>query len=126
MASFLLIAAIVSEVGATLSLRVATHGNECWYVPVGVGYLVAFNRLALTLQAGMGLGVAYGIWAALGVALTAVASRILFKEPLNWVWPSASASCSSWAGCCWSRPAAATDQTQSQRTTAAEHSVRCE
>lgn len=33
----------------------------------------------------MGLGVAYAIWAALGVALTAVASRILFNEPLNWV-----------------------------------------
>jgi Membrane transporters of cations and cationic drugs len=40
--------------------------------------------LALTPQVGIGLGVAFGIWAALGVALTAVASRILFKEPLNW------------------------------------------
>lgn len=85
MAWVLLIAAIVSEVGATLSLRMATQGSKRWYLPVAVGYLVAFTCLALTLQAGMGLGVAYGIWAALGVALTAVASRVLFKEPLNWI-----------------------------------------
>lgn len=34
---------------------------------------------------GLALGVAYGIWAATGVALTAVFSRILFKEPLTQV-----------------------------------------
>lgn len=85
MAWFLLIAAIVSEVGATLSLRMAIHGSKRWDLPVGVGYPVAFTCLALTLQAGMGLGVANGIWAALGVALTAAASGILFKEPLNGV-----------------------------------------
>ena len=33
----------------------------------------------------MSLGVAYGIWSAAGVALTAVASRVLFKEPLTLV-----------------------------------------
>jgi hypothetical protein len=37
---------------------------------------------SLALNEGLGLGVAYGIWAAAGVALTAVASKILFKEPL--------------------------------------------
>ena len=31
----------------------------------------------------MPLGVAYGIWTAAGVALAAVASRILFHEPLS-------------------------------------------
>ena len=39
--------------------------------------------LALALGAGVPLGVAYGIWAAAGVALTAVLSRFLFKEPLT-------------------------------------------
>ena len=34
---------------------------------------------------GLGIGVAYGIWAASGVALTAVASKFLFKEPFTWV-----------------------------------------
>ncbi|WP_417235276.1 DMT family transporter [Arthrobacter sp.] len=85
MAWILLLAAIVSEVGATLSLRMATHGSKRWYVPVTAGYLLAFTCLALTLQAGMPLGVAYGIWAALGVALTAIASHALFDEPLNWI-----------------------------------------
>jgi small multidrug resistance pump len=31
----------------------------------------------------MGIGVAYGIWAASGVAITAVASKYLFKEPFT-------------------------------------------
>ena len=31
----------------------------------------------------MPLGVAYGIWAAAGVALTAIGSRVFFKEPLT-------------------------------------------
>jgi small multidrug resistance pump len=44
---------------------------------------VAFTFLTLTLQQGMALGVAYGIWAAAGVALTAVASRIFFKETIT-------------------------------------------
>ncbi len=36
-----------------------------------------------SLRLGMPLGIAYGIWAAAGVALTAVASRFLFGEPLT-------------------------------------------
>ena len=31
----------------------------------------------------MALGVAYGIWGALGVALTSVLSVVLFGEPMN-------------------------------------------
>jgi small multidrug resistance pump len=31
----------------------------------------------------MGIGVAYGIWTAVGVALTALLSRRLFAEPLT-------------------------------------------
>lgn len=80
-----LAAAIVLEVSATLSLRAATHGSKLWYVPVGVGYVAAFTMLSLTLREGVPLGVAYGIWAAVGVALTAIASRIIFKEPLTWI-----------------------------------------
>lgn len=41
--------------------------------------------LALTLNEGMPIGVAYGIWTACGVALTAVLGRVLFKDPLTWV-----------------------------------------
>ena len=39
--------------------------------------------LAATLATGLGIGIAYGIWAALGVALTALASRVLFREALT-------------------------------------------
>lgn len=78
-----LIGAIVTEVAATLSLRVAATGRSAWYAPVFGGYVVAFGLLSLALNEGLGLGVAYGIWAAAGVALTAVASKILFQEPLT-------------------------------------------
>ncbi|GAA2224412.1 SMR family transporter [Herbiconiux moechotypicola] len=71
--------------GGTLSLRMATHGRAIWYLPVGVGYVAAFTSLALCLGQGVPLGVAYGIWSAVGVALTAIAGRVLFKEPLTWL-----------------------------------------
>jgi small multidrug resistance pump len=81
---WLLIGAIVTEVIATLSLRASEGGRKkIWLVPVIVGYGAAFTFLALTLSAGMAIGVAYGVWAASGVALTAVAGKILFKEPLT-------------------------------------------
>jgi small multidrug resistance pump len=31
----------------------------------------------------MAVGVAYGVWAATGVALTAIAGRVLFRDPLT-------------------------------------------
>lgn len=77
--------AIVSEVGATLSLRMAAHGKKVWLVPVVAGYLVAFWLLSLTLANGLPIGVAYGIWTAVGVALTALLGRLLFKEPFTWI-----------------------------------------
>jgi small multidrug resistance pump len=79
----LLMAAIGSEVTGTLALRVAAAGRRAFYGVVVVGYIVAFTLLSASLQHGMPLGVAYGIWAAAGVALTAAASRLLFREPLT-------------------------------------------
>lgn len=79
----LLAGAILTEVSATLCLRLASQGKRLWYAAVGTGYLLAFTLLSLTLEQGMNLGVAYGTWAAAGVALTAVASRIFFKESLT-------------------------------------------
>ena len=84
MAWVYLVFAIIFEVGATLSLRPAVD-NKRWYIPVAIGYTVAFSLLSLTLSEGMALGVAYGIWSATGVALTAILSRLVFKEPLTWV-----------------------------------------
>ena len=41
--------------------------------------------LVVVLGQGVALGVAYGIWAAAGVAITAIISRLFFKEPLTWI-----------------------------------------
>ena len=76
-------AAILLEVVSTLALRVAAAGRRRWYAAVVVGYLASFALLSLALDAGMGIGVAYGIWTAVGVALTAALSRYLFDEPLT-------------------------------------------
>ncbi len=79
-----LIAAILSEVSGTLALR-KSEGlrDRRWLAPFVLLQCAAFVCLYWSLEAGMTIGVAYGIWAALGVALTAVAARFLFKEPFN-------------------------------------------
>lgn len=79
-----LVIAIVSEVSASLSLKGALD-HPGLYAVVAIGYLVAFAGLALVLRTGMALGVAYGIWGASGVALTAVLSLVIFGEPLTLV-----------------------------------------
>ncbi|NOJ58949.1 SMR family transporter [Arthrobacter sp. 260] len=84
MAYLFLLGAILFEVGGTVSLRLAVDDKR-WYGAVVVGYLVAFTMLTLTLASGLPLGVAYGIWAASGVALTAVIGKFLFKEPFTWL-----------------------------------------
>lgn len=71
--------AILSEVAATLSLRGALD-HPALYVVVVLGYALSFGLLALVLRRGMPLGVAYGIWSACGVVLTAVLSALLFGE----------------------------------------------
>lgn len=74
--------AIGCEVTASLSLKGALD-NGWLYVVVAAGYLASFAFLAVTLRLGMGLGVAYGIWGATGVALTAIAATHLFGEPFT-------------------------------------------
>ncbi|GAB3479118.1 DMT family transporter [Amycolatopsis cihanbeyliensis] len=80
----LLGSAITLEVVATLSMK-ASHGfaRKAWIAPVALGYLGAFTLLGAVLAAGMPVGVAYGIWAASGVALTALLGRVIFREPLT-------------------------------------------
>ena len=78
----LLAAAIVAEVCATVSLKGA-QSHPWLYVVVGVGYVSAMLLITACLRSGMPLGVAYGTWAAAGVALTAIGSRALFGEALT-------------------------------------------
>jgi small multidrug resistance pump len=78
----MLAVAIVSEVIGTLSLRAALD-NSLWFVVVAAGYVVAFGLLGAVLATGMPVGVAYGIWAATGVALTAVIAALVFDDPFT-------------------------------------------
>lgn len=78
----LLLAAVLAEVAATLSLKAAPD-EPAWYVLVVTGYLAAFTLLAAVLRRGMPVGVAYGVWAALGVMLTALAAAVVYGERLS-------------------------------------------
>jgi small multidrug resistance pump len=78
----LLGAAIAVEVAATLSLR-ASQDNSIWLVLVVAGYTGAFVLLTLVLRAGLSIGVAYGIWGALGTAGTAVLAAAIFGDPFT-------------------------------------------
>jgi small multidrug resistance pump len=76
--------AILSEVVATLSLRPSEGFSRAGPTPLmAVGYLVSFVLLAQALKRGMGIGVAYAVWAGVGVALVAILGRVLFNEPLS-------------------------------------------
>ena len=75
----LLGAAIIAEVSGSLSLKAAGE-QPLWYGWVVIGYGSAFFFLDRVLRGGMALGVAYGIWAAAGVALTAVFAALIFGE----------------------------------------------
>ena len=79
----LLAAAVLSEVAASLSLKAALE-NPAWYALVVTGYLTAFTLLAAVLRRGTPVGVAYGVWAALGVTLTALGAAVVFGERLTW------------------------------------------
>ena len=66
----LLAGAVLAEVGGTLSLRMAsTGGDRRWYVPLVLGYVLAFSLISGALSLGMPLGVAYGVWVAVGIVL---------------------------------------------------------
>ncbi|MBS9535058.1 multidrug efflux SMR transporter [Mycobacterium sp. M1] len=81
----LLAGAIGSEVCATLSLRASDgFARWGWAVPIVIGYVTSFALLAFVLKRGMPIGVAYGVWAGVGVAATAVLAKYLFGDPFTW------------------------------------------
>lgn len=80
----LLAAAIALEVMATINLRLADgFTRPVPSVLVVLGYLGAFFLLSLVLKAGVPVGVAYGIWAAAGVALVAILGAFLLGDSLS-------------------------------------------
>ncbi|HET6704701.1 DMT family transporter [Amycolatopsis sp.] len=80
----LLAGAILAEVAATLFLR-ASEGlkKKRWIAPIAACYAGAFGLLTVALTQGMPVGIAYGVWAACGVALTAIGARVFFKDALT-------------------------------------------
>ncbi|MDR7171686.1 QacE family quaternary ammonium compound efflux SMR transporter [Nocardia sp. MDA0666] len=76
--------AIVTEVSATVSLKLSEGFTKL--VPsivVVVGYVAAFLFLSQALKRGMSVGVAYGVWSAIGVALVATIGALFLDEPLS-------------------------------------------
>jgi len=80
----LLAGAILTEVAGTLALRASEGFSKL--VPsliVVAGYIVSFVLLAIVLDRGLPVGVAYAIWAGIGVALVAILGKFLFDDPLT-------------------------------------------
>ena len=78
--------AIVGEVIATTFLKFTSGERQFWwaYPIVGVGYVFSFVMLSLTLSRGVPLGIAYALWAGIGVVLVAGISWLVFHETLTW------------------------------------------
>ncbi|MFP5020820.1 DMT family transporter [Pseudonocardia phyllosphaerae] len=81
-----LVTAIVAEVTGTVALRFSAGFSRLLPSLVTLaGYGLAFWSLSQALARGMPLGVAYGVWAATGVALVAVIGAMFLGESLTWV-----------------------------------------
>ena len=75
--------AIVAEVIATSALKASAGFTRLWpSVIVVLGYGVAFYGLSLTLQS-MPVGVAYAIWAGLGIVLVTAAGYVLYRQSVD-------------------------------------------
>ncbi len=76
--------AIILEVFGTLAMRFSdAFRKRVWIFPVAVAFTASFGLLWVTLEQGMPVGIAYGVWSACGVALVAVIARVWFKDPLT-------------------------------------------
>ncbi len=72
--------AIICEVIATLSLKASNGFSNSTYSTISIiGYVAAFYFLALVLKT-VPVGIAYAIWAGMGIFLIATISAILFKQ----------------------------------------------
>lgn len=78
--------AIILEVIATTSLKFSEGFTRLLpSIIVVVGYGGAFYWLSQALAGGLPLGIAYGTWAAIGVALVAIIGAVFLGESLTWV-----------------------------------------
>ena len=76
----LLAIAIVCEVVATSALKASEGFTKLWpSIAVVLGYGSAFYFLSLVLQS-MSVGIAYAIWAGLGIVLVTVVGALIFRQ----------------------------------------------
>jgi small multidrug resistance pump len=81
-----LVGAILTEVAATTALKLSEGFTRVApSIVVVIGYTTAFGMLSQALSRGMGIGVAYGVWAAAGVALVAIIGAVFLGESMTWV-----------------------------------------
>ncbi|MEU5690281.1 multidrug efflux SMR transporter [Actinosynnema sp. NPDC020468] len=80
----LLVLAIAFEVFATLCLK-ASDGFTNTLPTLGLiaGYGVAFYLESQVIRLGLPVAITYAVWAGGGIALVAVAGRVLFEDPIS-------------------------------------------
>src|SRR5690554_1151585 len=75
--------AIIAEVVATSSLKASEGFTKLWpSLIVLLGYAIAFYFLSLTLKA-IPVGIAYAVWAGLGIVLISLAGWLIFGQKLD-------------------------------------------
>jgi small multidrug resistance pump len=75
--------AILAEVVATSSLKASAGFTKFWpSLLVVLGYSLAFYFLSLTLKA-IPIGIAYAIWAGLGIVLISLVGWLVFGQRLD-------------------------------------------
>lgn len=83
MAYLYLALAIVAEVVATSSLKASEEFTRLWpSLLTVVGYVIAFYLLTLALRT-LPVGIAYAIWAGLGIVLVTLIGILIYGERLD-------------------------------------------
>lgn len=83
MAYVYLAMAIVAEVAATSALKASEQFTKL--VPslvVGFGYVISFYCLSLVLKT-IPVGIAYAIWAGLGIVLISLVGLVVYRQSLD-------------------------------------------
>lgn len=76
--------AIIAEVIATSALKFSEQFTRPGpSLVVVIGYAIAFYCLSIVLKT-IPVGVAYAIWAGIGIALITIAGAVLFRQIPDW------------------------------------------
>lgn len=79
-----LLGAIIAEITGAIATRQSNGFTKLVPSCIAViGVVGAYYLLSLSLKGGMSIGVAYGIWAALGISILAIIGVFFFKENLS-------------------------------------------